>query len=100
MQLKITKIPWYLSWKGLLGTKEPRAVVFSTRFGIHTFGMQYPIDVVILDRKGYVVKQKEHLQPNRLFFWNPLYNLVLELPQGTIEKKRLRIGERIDLRSL
>ena len=95
MKLIIKKIPWYLSWKGLIG-KKPEPILLKTRFGIHTCGMSYSIDVVILDRNNIVRKIKENLLPNRLFFWNPLFDTVLELPAGTISKLKLHIGDGLD----
>ena len=96
MRLTVKRIPWYFSWKGLLGSK-PEMVLLRTRFGIHTFGMRYPIDVVIVDKNCIVQKTRESLLPNRFFFWNPRYFFVLELPKGTIKKKRLLKGQRITL---
>ena len=41
--------------KGLLESSAPYALILSTRFGIHTFGMKFPIDVIILDKKLNVI---------------------------------------------
>lgn len=97
MRLQARYVPWYLSWKGLLGTKHPQLVWFRTRWGIHTFGMHYPIDVVILDEERNVQVVKEQLLPQRFFFWNPRYDLVIELPAGTIEHKKITQGHHIAL---
>lgn len=75
---------------GLLGKTEPESVFFTTRFGIHTFGMKFPIDVVILNKQNQVVTIKENLQPKRIFLWNPKYNNVVELPNGTINKYKIQ----------
>lgn len=80
---------WREKSKGLIGEKKAFPVFFKTRFGIHTFGMKFPIDVVILDKKMVVVSLKENLKPNRFLFWNPIYCGVLELPSG--EAKRIGI---------
>lgn len=85
---------------GLLGKAKPYPVLFQTRFGIHTFGMKYPIDVVILSKECIVKKVEKNLQPNRLFFWNPVYNRVLELPHGMVRELHLHPGMPISLRSL
>jgi uncharacterized membrane protein (UPF0127 family) len=82
---------------GLLKNKEPEAVYFKTRWGIHTFFMKFPIDILILDRKGRVVTIWKQMKPNRVFLWNPLYDTVLELPAGTIENKKIKPGEIINL---
>lgn len=89
------------SWKdktvGLIGTKTPKSLYFETRWGIHTLGVQFPIDVVILDSNNVVRVLKQDLKPNRFFVWNPKYFKVLELPHGTIEKERIKIGEKIEI---
>lgn len=80
-------------WKksfGLIGKNKPENLLFKTRFGIHTFGMRFPIDVLVLDKNYKVIKFKETLLPNNFFFWNPRYNLVLELPSGTVKQLAIK----------
>lgn len=79
--------------KGLLGKKDAEAIMFQTRFGIHTFFMHFPLDVLILDQAKKVVKIKENLKPNRLFFWPPKYETVIELPAGTIKKTNTELND-------
>lgn len=71
--------------KGLLGAVVPRAVFFETRWGIHTVGMRFPIDVLILDENFCVKKIARNLLPNRFLFWNPRYKKVVELPYGSLQ---------------
>lgn len=82
---------------GLIGIDKPYAFLLKTRFGIHTFGLKFPIDVLILDDKNRVVKIRRFLKPNSVFLWNPSFNRVLELPQGTVEKKQIKIHNTIDI---
>lgn len=82
---------------GLLRTNSAHNLLINTRFGIHTFGMKFPIDIVIIDRKNKVVKLKEHLLPNKIFFWFPFFSRVLELPSGTIKKRKIKLGEYLHL---
>ena len=82
---------------GLLGSKKPYPVFFKTRFGIHTFGMKFPIDVLVLDADYKVVKLVEALQPNRIFLWSPRFDNVIELPQGEIQKHKIKTGDKITL---
>ncbi len=77
---------------GLIRKSNPRFLFFKTRFGIHTFFLKEPIDVIVLDKKFKVIKIKEGLTPYRLFFWSPKYNLVLELPKSTIQKTKTEVG--------
>ena len=81
---------------GLLG-RNPENIFFQTRYGIHTFGMHLPIDVVILDNNYSVTKMKQSLEPNRIFLWNPKYKNIVELPVGTIQKKKIKEGRKISL---
>lgn len=80
---------------GLIGSKKPRAIVLRTRFGIHTFGLRFPIDCLILDREGRVVDMREQLLPGRIFFWSLRYSTIVELPVGTIRKSKTKIGDEI-----
>jgi uncharacterized protein len=82
---------------GLIGADPICPVSLTTRFGIHTFGVRTPIDILILDSHNVVVRLKKHLAPNRVFFWSPLYFRVIELPGGTITKKGIQMGSKIIL---
>ena len=84
---------------GLIGQK-PYPLLLKTRWGIHTFGMKEPIDILILDRNTIVRQLKVNLAPNRFFWWNPLFATVVELPKGTINTQRITIGSAIRLKFL
>ncbi|MCL4366581.1 DUF192 domain-containing protein [Patescibacteria group bacterium] len=95
------KVRFYSSFKqrawGLIGAKIPENALFTTRFGIHTFGLQFPIDVLVLDENYTVRKSQENLLPNKLFFWNPKFSMVLELPGQTLRNLDLQQGDQVDL---
>lgn len=78
---------------GLLKHKTPTAMLLRTRYGIHTFFMRYPIDILILDKTNHIVAMKKNLKPNRIFIWNFKHNIVLELPAETIEKTKTGRGD-------
>src|SRR5258708_2790684 len=80
---------------GLLKYKTPVAMLFKTRFGIHTYSMKYPIDVLILNKQNRVVALKKNLKPYRIFLWNFNYETVLELPAGTIEKTKTQLKDQL-----
>ncbi len=82
---------------GLIGKKEREALLIRTRFGRHTFGLSFPQDLLILDSNYKVVKIKTNLGANKLLFWNPRYDTVIEIPAGTIIRKKIRIGDKINL---
>lgn len=64
---------------------------------IHMCFMQFPIDVVFLDRNNQIVKTIQNLKPWR--FVAPIKNAysVIELPIGTIEKFNLKNGQPLEL---
>ena len=94
--LKIAK-SFYDKTIGLLSKKNPRSLLFYTRFGIHTIGLKLPIDILILDSNGKVVKLKKNCPTNNFFFWNPKYNQVIELPSNTIKKTKTQIGDQLKI---
>lgn len=82
---------------GLINPNNPRVMFFETRFGIHTFFLKKPIDVLVLDN-NYIVKiVKTSLAPWRLYFYPPKYRYVLELPVGYINAKKIKLDDRINL---
>jgi uncharacterized membrane protein (UPF0127 family) len=79
--------------KGLLGTTMAKAVIIKTRWGIHTFGMNYPIDIIILSNTMQVVALKKHLLQGNVFLWNPRHTVVIELPAGMISRSKTVLGD-------
>lgn len=82
---------------GMLNKSNPRFMFFRTRFGIHTFFLSKPIDVLVLNNKLEVVKIMEKLKPYKLFFWNPIFDLIIELPGDTIRKTNLKVGDKLKI---
>lgn len=86
--------------KGLLGSDAisgHRALVIAPTQGVHTFGMQYPLDIVAVARDGRVVKLRPHVPPRRLVFALRAFAFV-ELAAGAIERSGLREGDRVSVR--
>lgn len=87
LAFKVKKLKFPQSFVGLIGQKNPQPVLIKTRFGIHTFGLKFPITVLVLKKQEEeniykVIQIKQNLLPNHFFFWNPKYNLILEFPQS------------------
>ena len=59
---------------------------------IHTFGMQFGIDVVFLDRNRVVRKIAARVPPGRIRWCWSAYS-ALELPPGTAESTKVRPGD-------
>jgi uncharacterized membrane protein (UPF0127 family) len=86
-------------WDKLLGLiiKKNCSLLLQTRWGIHTFFLKEQIDVLILNSDYEIVALKKNLNPNSVYFWNPKYYLVLELPSGLIEKNHLCISDHLKI---
>jgi uncharacterized membrane protein (UPF0127 family) len=84
---------------GLLAKSNPDALYLESRFGIHTLFLKKQIDIVILDINFRVVNLKQSLKPNSVFFWNPKYNKILELPKNTIENFKIKLGNQLAISS-
>lgn len=80
---------------GLLNQPQGPAMFFKTRWGIHTLGMKYPLDIIVLNNNLKIVKIKKNLQPNRIFFWNPFYSLIIEIPSS--QKTKIKINDILKL---
>jgi len=80
---------------GLIGAAAPRALVIHTRWGIHTFGVRFPIDAIVLDH-AHIVRKIATVAPNRFLFWDPDWGTVIELPAGAAASGGVVLGDRID----
>ncbi len=64
---------------------------------IHTFFMNYSIDVLYLNKELEIVGLDEAIKPStRGKYYKNGYS-VLELPEGTIQKSETKIGHKIKL---
>lgn len=85
--------------KGLLpraGLGAGEALVLMPCAGIHTFGMRFPIDLVLVDRRLRVIAVREGVQPNRIATLRPCY-AALELPVGMVRSSQTVIGDYLEL---
>ncbi len=94
-------------FRGLMFLKEPQSLVLEfpqsagTTTPIHTFFVNFPIDVIFLDPNFKVVDLMENIPPanftklNTCKFYAPqtLAKYVLELPQGTIQNTGVEMSD-------
>jgi uncharacterized protein len=85
---------------GLLGRTSLRpdtGIWIAPSNAIHTFGMLFRFDVVLIDKTHKVVGLRERIPP----FWMTWPNLraesVLELPAGAIAKSRTELGDQLQI---
>ena len=84
--------------KGLLGRKELKsgqALVLKPCDSVHTFFMQFAIDVLFVDKHNKVVGAASNLLPFRLspLFFRAAY--AIELPAGVISSTATAKGDSI-----
>jgi uncharacterized protein len=84
--------------RGLIGSppiQDGEALVLPKCQGIHMFGMTYAIDAIYLDQKGTVVRLVSDLPPNRFGPVSFRADSVIELPEGTIKRLGVRLGDQL-----
>jgi len=64
---------------------------------IHTIGMRFPIDVVMLSRASTVVGLRESVRPFSIVWPNLRARSVLELPADTIARTRTVCGDLLEI---
>jgi uncharacterized membrane protein (UPF0127 family) len=87
--------------KGLLGRKglSPGGGLWILPCeSVHTFWMQFPIDLVYLDRKKRIKKLRSDVHPWRLSACLSAYS-ILELPSGTIRNTQTEVGDTLEFSS-
>lgn len=83
---------------GLLKKSNSRSLLIKTRFGVHTFFLKEPIDILVVN-SNYEVVKTQTVKPNSLFFYNPINFTVLELPKNSIKKTQTAIGDHIEIKA-
>ena len=83
---------------GLLGKKNLRSdggAWIVPANSIHTFGMLFPIDVVLIDKNFKVVGLRELVRPFSLTRPNFRAESVIELPAHSIFRSRTEVGDQL-----
>ena len=82
---------------GKAGLPEAQGLWISPCASIHTFGMRFRIDVVMLDPTGRIVSLGADLSPWRLGPRGAQGGAALELAAGAIEQLQFLVGDRLTL---
>lgn len=86
--------------KGLLGKsefKEGMGLIIKPCNSVHSFGMNFNIDVLFLDKNNRIVKIIKNMSPNEI---SPIVKgakCVLELPAGVVEKNGVQENHFLEL---
>ena len=84
--------------KGLLGRDclaDGQGLLFKGSASLHTFFMQFPIDVVFMDRQGKVLKVARGVRPFKVVMAPFRSYYALELPVGAVDASSTRVGDRV-----
>jgi hypothetical protein len=88
--------------KGLLGRKglgPGEGLWIVPCEAVHTFGMQFSIDLVYLDREYRIRKIRKNVRPWRLSACLSAHS-VIELPAGAIQVNDAQLGDILEFSSL
>lgn len=86
---------------GLLGERDLASgdgLLIEPSQGVHTWGMLFPIDVVVLDNDWKAIAIRRAMRPfrmTRVFFKAAA---VLELPSGIVDATSTAVGDAIEFR--
>ena len=86
--------------RGLLFTQQlekGRGLWLKPCQSVHTFGMQYAIDLIFLNRKNQTVKLVNHLKPNRTMAGGSEAWSAIEIPAGTLNEIKIAVGDTVIL---
>ncbi len=64
--------------------------------GVHTFGMNFTIDVAFLNKQRVVLKTRPHMVKGRISLCLRAHSVV-ELPAGTLDESGTMKGEQLEL---
>ena len=87
--------------RGLLGRSgldDGVALVLAPCSAIHTFRMQFSIDVIYAARDGRVVKLRRNMPPSRMSAALGAF-AVIEMAAGAIDRAGLEVGTRLEMRA-
>lgn len=80
--------------KGLIGKRQlgpEEYYVFAPCAAIHTFGMNFAIDVIFCDKTGEILKYYRQLPPNRIVFVTKAYFTIEFVAKHSLCQEQLRI---------
>lgn len=89
---------WQARLRGVIGRDElDGAFIISPAKSVHTFGVNFPIDVAYCDA-DFNVLDVVTMDPNRLGKPRWKANVVIEAAKGSFEKWGVKAGDKLQLR--
>lgn len=87
--------------RGLIGKQNLEAdsgVVIDPCSLIHTFGMNFPIDVIFVNKKNMVCRIIPNMPKSRISPIVKEANMVIEATAGTIDRLKICINDNIEIK--
>lgn len=84
--------------KGLIGRRKfenGSAMIFPGCKQVHTFFMQFPIDILFINKDRKVIKIIENLDPGKITGYVKDSSDIIELPSHTVFDCRIVIGDEL-----
>jgi len=91
---------YYKRLKGLMFTKElptNNALQISPCSEIHTFFMNFSIDVLYLDQNNIIISIDEQLKPGKIGKYVKGSVSIIELPSERIKSQGIKIGQTVEI---
>jgi uncharacterized protein len=88
--------------KGLMFHQRIKDLAFILAFereqhvALHMYFVFFPIDVLFLDRSKKIIEMKRQFMPFSQYIAAKKAKYVVELPEGTINASRTKIGDKIE----
>ncbi|WLD93936.1 DUF192 domain-containing protein [Alkalihalobacillus sp. AL-G] len=91
--------------KGLMFTStssfpEGDAIHIQPCRSIHSYFMKYEIDVLYLNESNQIIAAECYFRPGTIGKHHKGTESVIELPAGTINKKKIKIGHSVQIQNL
>jgi uncharacterized protein len=89
---------WKMRFFGLLGRSEPRpdeGLWFDNSWGVHTFFLSFPLDMLFLDKEFRVVALEHAVPPNQSSVAYATAAHVIQFRSGTLAKCDLLAGDKV-----
>jgi len=93
------KSSFFQKLRGLLGVQyleEKQGIVLAKCKQVHTFGMKFPIDIVVLSREGTIIDFVGDLKANKISRYYKDAYYIIELVTNHLNKKLFKKGTIIE----
>ncbi|MFA7636287.1 MAG: DUF192 domain-containing protein [Monoglobales bacterium] len=87
---------------GLLPKKalaEGEGVILKPCKQVHTYFMGFNIDVIFLSENNRIIHMESRMEPGHVSPYIKKAHSILEVPEGTIDKWELKVGDVLDIRN-